>query len=221
MGGPRTPPPASSATGPARVFLGVTGASGALYAGHALRALTHAGCEVGLCVSGAGAHVISHELLGAGPAPPADPAAAVRALVERFGSEPGSVTVLGLEELTSPFASGSARASGTLVLPCSGASLAAIAHGTARNLIHRAADVALKERRPLVVVPRETPLSLIQIENMATLTRAGAVVLPASPGFYGLPRSMDDLVDFVVGKALDHLGVTHDLVRRWGEEEGE
>lgn len=200
-----------------RVFLGVTGASGALYAGHALRALTDAGCEVGLCVSGSGAHVISHEILEAGTRPPDDPALVVSAFVERFATGPGPVTVLGLNDLTAPFASGSSLAPAALIAPCSGASLACIAHGTARNLIHRCADVMLKERRRLVVMPRETPLSLIHLENMATLTRAGAIVMPAMPGFYNLPRSVDQLVDFMVAKALDHLGVPHDLLARWGE----
>ena len=195
----------------------MTGASGALYAGHALRALSAAGCEVGLCVSGSGAHVISHELLAGGPRPPADPGPVVRAFVERYALGPGPVTVLDLDDMTSPFASGSSRTASALICPCSGSTLGAIAGGAARNLIHRAADVMLKERRRLVLVPRETPLSLIQLENMATVTRAGAVVLPAMPGFYALPRSIDDLVDFVVGKALDHLDVEHDLLARWGE----
>jgi 4-hydroxy-3-polyprenylbenzoate decarboxylase len=195
----------------------VTGASGAVYAGHALRALSGAGCEVGLCVSASGAHVISHELLGGGPAPPADPAAAVAAFVERYAAGPGPVTVLGLDDMTSPFASGSSRTASALICPCSGSTLGAIASGAARNLIHRAADVMLKERRRLVLVPRETPLSLIQLENMAAVTRAGAVVLPAMPGFYTLPRRIEDLVDFIVGKALDHLGIEHALLPRWGE----
>jgi flavin prenyltransferase len=201
-----------------RVFLGVTGASGALYAGGALRALTGAGCEVGLCVSDAGAHVISHEILEAGPGPPGDPGLVVASFVERLSSPPGTVTVLGLNDLTAPFASGSSSAPAALIAPCSGSTLGAIATGTARNLIHRCADVMLKERRRLVLVTRETPLSLVHIENMAAVTRAGAVVLPAAPGFYGLPRSVEDLVDFVVGKALDHLGVPHGLLARWGEE---
>ena len=200
-----------------RVFLGVTGASGAAYAGGALRALTGAGCEVGLCVSDAGAHVISHEILEAGPRPPEDPGLVVASFVERFAADPGTVTVLGLNDLTAPFASGSSLVPAALIAPCSGSSLGAIATGTARNLIHRCADVMLKERRRLVLVTRETPLSLIHIENMAAVTRAGAVVLPAMPGFYTLPRSVDDMVDFVVGKALHHLGVPNDLVARWGE----
>jgi len=201
-----------------RVFLGVTGASGAIYAGRALRALTDAGCDVGLCVSASGAHVISHEILEAGTRPPDDPTMVVNAFVERFATGGGSVTVLGLNDMTAPFASGSSLAPAALVAPCSGATLACIAHGTARNLIHRCADVMLKERRRLVLMPRETPLSLIHLENMAAVTRAGAVVMPAMPGFYTLPRSVDDLVDFMVAKALDHLGVEHRLLARWGEE---
>lgn len=200
-----------------RVFLGVTGASGAIYAGHALRALTGAGCDVGLCVSDAGAQVVNHELLGAGPRPPDDPALAVRDFVERYARPEGTVTVLGLNDLTAPFASGSSLAPAALVAPCSGSTLAAIAHGTSRNLIQRCADVMLKERRRLVLMTRETPLSLIAIENMAAVTRAGAVVMPAMPGFYGLPRRVEDLVDFMVAKALDHLGVPNELLARWGE----
>ena len=202
-----------------RVFLGITGASGAQYAGHALRALTDAGCDVGLCVSDAGAHVISHEILEAGPRPPEDPGLVVAAFVERFATGGGPVTVLGLNDLTSPYASGSSLAPAALIAPCSGSTLAAIAHGTARNLIHRCADVMLKERRTLVLMPRETPLSLIHLENMAAATRAGAVVMPASPGFYALPRSVEDMVDFMVAKALDHLGVPHALLARWGERD--
>jgi len=201
-----------------RVFLGVTGASGAIYAGRALRALTEAGCEVGLCVSGSGAHVISHEILEAGTRPPEDPTMVVNRFAERFAAGSGSVTVLGLNDMTAPFASGSSLAPAALIAPCSGATMACIAHGTARNLIHRCADVMLKERRRLVLMPRETPLSLIHLENMAAVTRAGAVVMPAMPGFYTLPRTIDDVVDFMVAKALDHLGVEHRLLARWGEE---
>lgn len=199
-----------------RVFFGVTGASGAPYAARALSALCAAGCEVGLCVSHSGAHVISHELLRRGPERPDDPHEVVERFVEGHGS-PEHVTLLDLHDMTTPFASGSSRGGGVLVLPCSGSSLGAIAHGTGSNLIHRAADVALKERRPLVLVTRETPLSLIAIENMAAVTRAGAMVMPASPGFYALPADLDDTVDFVVGKALDAIGVGHSLLRRWGE----
>ena len=201
-----------------RVFLGITGASGAIYGGRALGALTAAGCDVGLCISDAGAHVISHEILEAGTRPPDDPGLVVTTFVERFATGPGSVTLLGLNDLTAPFASGSSLAPAALIAPCSGSTMGAIAHGTARNLIHRCADVMLKERRRLVLMPRETPLSLIQIENMAAVTRAGAVVMPAMPGFYNLPRRVDDLVDFMAAKARDRLGVPNDLIARWGED---
>jgi flavin prenyltransferase len=202
-----------------RIFLGVSGASGAVYAGHALRALTGAGCDVGVCVSQAGAHVISHEILERGPRPPADPAVVIERFVERYARGPGDVTVLGLNDLAAPFASGSSGAAAALIAPCSSSTLGAIAHGTARNLIHRCADVMLKERRPLVLLTRESPLSLIHIENMATVTRAGAIVLPGAPGFYGMPRSIDDLVDHIVARALDLVGVDNRLSVRWGETE--
>ncbi len=201
-----------------RIFLGVTGASGAAYAMTALRALTDAGCDVGLCVSRNGAHVISHELLQAGRHAPEDPDAVVREFVARAAAAPGKVTILGLDDLTAPFASGSSLAPAALICPCSGSTLATIAHGITRNLIHRCADVMLKERRTLVLMTRETPLSLVHIENMAAVTRAGAVVMPASPGFYNHPTEVTQLVDFMVGKALDHLGVPHGLLARWGED---
>ena len=201
-----------------RIFLGVTGASGAAYAMTALRALTDAGCEVGLCVSRNGAHVISHEILDAGRQAPQDHDAVIREFVARSGAAAGQVTVLGLDDLTAPFASGSSLAPAALICPCSGSTLASIAHGVTRNLIHRCADVMLKERRTLVLMTRETPLSLIHIENMAAVTRAGAIVMPASPGFYSHPTDVSQLVDFMVGKALDHLGVPHGLLVRWGED---
>jgi 4-hydroxy-3-polyprenylbenzoate decarboxylase len=202
-----------------RVFLGVTGASGAAYAARALEALTRAGCEVGLCISGSGLVVISHELLGTGAGANPERERITSLFLERHATGDGRVSVLDLDELTSPFASGSSSEAGALICPCSGSTLGSIAGGTGRNLIHRAADVMLKERRRLVLVTRETPLNLIHIENMATVVRAGAVVMPAMPGFYNDPQSIEDLVDFVVGKALDQLGVAHDLLRRWGEDE--
>lgn len=201
-----------------RIFLGVTGASGAPYAAGALRALTAAGCHVGLCVSNAGAHVINHELFDGGRAAPSDPQAVVDRFAEQYADPGGDVTVLGLHDLTAPFASGSSLAPAALICPCSGSTLSHIATGTSVNLIHRCADVMLKERRTLVLVTRETPLSLIQIENMAAVTRAGAIVMPASPGYYNHPSQVQDLVDFMVGKALDHLGIDNHLIARWGME---
>jgi 4-hydroxy-3-polyprenylbenzoate decarboxylase len=201
-----------------RIFLGVTGASGALYAAHALRALTAAGCEVGLCASEAGVQVVAHEVLEIGVRPKLTAGEVMAQLVARYAEEPGTVELLDRHDLTSAFASGSSLSPGALVAPCSMSTLAAIAHGTGTNLIHRCADVMLKEGRRLVLIPRETPLGLVHLENMLAARRAGATVLPAMPGFYGHPRSVDEMVDFVVGKALDQLGVPHALLRRWGTD---
>ncbi len=125
------------------------------------------------------------------------------------------------QDLMSPIASGSFLTGGMVVCPCSGSTLGAIAHSMGNNLIHRAAEVHLKERRKLMLVPRETPLSLPQIDNMRKATEAGAVVLPASPGFYHGPKSIDDLVDFVVGRICDQLGIEQHLIKRWGDSKAE
>ena len=203
-----------------RVFLGITGASGAIYGGHALAALTRAGCEVGLCMSGAGAQVIGHEIFDLGPKPAISIEETERRFVDQFAEGSGSVEVLGLNDLTARFASGSSKTPAALIAPCSMSTLAAVAHGTGTNLIHRACDVMLKERRRLVLIPREAPLSSVHLENMLSVTRAGAIVMPAMPGFYGIPKGIGDLVDFVVGKALDLIGVEHELLKRWGEPDG-
>lgn len=199
-----------------RIFLGVTGASGAPYGARALRALTAAGHHVGLCVSDAGARVISHEILGEGPRPASYPDVVDR-FAAMFADPAGAVDVLDQDDIACSFASGSSGARAALVAPCSTSTLGRIAHGTGDNLIHRVAEVMLKERGTLVVMPRETPASLIQLRNMVAVTEAGGIVLPASPGFYAMPESIDDLVDFVVGKALDLLGVEHVLFARWGQ----
>jgi len=204
-----------------RIFLGVTGASGAAYAGHALRAMVDAGCRVGLCVSDAAVQVIGHEVLDL----PELPGRARRdEILTRFLAlytpSDAAVDVLDLGDFASRYASGSSGADAALVAPCSMSTLATVAHGTGTNLIHRTAEVMLKERRRLVLMPRETPLSLVQIENMAAVTRAGAIVLPAMPGLYGRPRTVEDMVDFVVARALDHLGVANRLAPRWADTQG-
>jgi 4-hydroxy-3-polyprenylbenzoate decarboxylase len=199
-----------------RIFLGVTGASGATYGARSLAALTAAGHHVGLCVSDAGARVISHELLGEGPRP-ASYADVVRRFAAMHADPAGAVDVLDADDIACSFASGSSGARAALVAPCSTSTLGRVAHGTGDNLIHRVAEVMLKERGRLVVMPRETPVSLIQLRNMVAITEAGGVVLPAAPGFYAMPQSIDDLVDFVVGKALDVLGIEHALFARWGQ----
>jgi flavin prenyltransferase len=199
-----------------RIFLAVTGASGALYGGRSLAALTAAGHHVGLCVSDAGARVISHEVLGEGPRP-VSPDDVVARFAHMFTDPAGAVDLLDPTDIACSFASGSSGARAALVAPCSTATLGNIAHGTGDNLIHRVAEVMLKERGTLVLVPRETPLSLIQLRNMTAVTEAGGVIVPAAPGLYTLPASIEEMVDFVVGKALDVMGVEHALFPRWGE----
>jgi flavin prenyltransferase len=149
---------------------------------------------------------------------PGRPAEIERWLSDAHRLPAGQLRVFGPEEWTAPLASGSNAPQAMAVCPCSMATIAGIAHGTSRNLIERAADVMLKERRPLIVVPRETPLSVIHLENLVRLAQAGAIVLPANPGFYNRPLSVAELVDFVVARVLDHLGVEHSLMKRWGEE---
>jgi 4-hydroxy-3-polyprenylbenzoate decarboxylase len=195
-----------------RVFLGITGASGAPYAARLLEALVAADVEVGVCASGAGIEVLATELHG-DPSLPRDEVLA--RLVEPLG---GAVTVYDPNDWRSPYASGSARVDAYVVCPCSMGTLGTVAAGAMDNLIHRAVSVAIKEGRRLVLMPRETPLSTIHLENMLRLRQAGAVILFLAPGFYHEPRSIDDLVDFVVARALDQLGVEHVLSRRWGQQ---
>jgi 4-hydroxy-3-polyprenylbenzoate decarboxylase len=195
-----------------RVFLGVTGASGAPYAARLLEALTDAGCEVGVCISGAGLEVIATELYG-------DARLSRDETIARFTEHArGEVTVFDPQDWRSPYASGSARVDAYVICPCSMGTLGTIASGAMSNLIHRAASVALKEERKLVLMPRETPLSAIHLQNMLTLRQAGATILFLAPGFYHGAETVDDLVDFVVGRALDQLGLENALVKRWGDE---
>ncbi len=198
------------ALSPTSVFLGVTGASGAAYAQRLLAALAELGCEVSLCVSDAGVLVLRHEL----ELPGEGRGAVVAAFVERAGAA-ATTHVLGPDDLGAPAASGSAAPDAVVVCPCSMSSAAHIALGTSRTLIHRAADVALKERRRLVVVPRETPLSAVHLRRLLELAEAGAVVLPAMPGFYGRPRELADAVDHVAGKVLQALGFEQRLFAPW------
>jgi 4-hydroxy-3-polyprenylbenzoate decarboxylase len=194
-----------------RIFLGITGASGAPYAARLLDSLVQADCEVGVCASAAGVEVLATELYGE-PRLPRDE------VLARFTESAGdAVTVYDPHDYSAPYASGSARVDGYVVCPCSMATAGTIATGGEANLVHRAAGVAIKEGRKLVLVPRETPLSTIHLENMLRLRRAGAVILFLAPGFYHEPRSIDDLVDFVVARALDQLGVENALAPRWGQ----
>jgi flavin prenyltransferase len=193
-----------------RVFLGITGGSGAPYAARLLEALAAADCEIGVCASDAGVQVLATELYGHAKLPRDETLAR---LTESAGA---AAHVYDQHDYTAPYASGSARVDGYVVCPCSMASAGTIASGGESNLIHRAANVALKEGRRLVLVPRETPLSTIHLENLLRLRRAGAVILLAAPGFYHGWEEVDQLVDFVVGRCLDQLGVEHELVRQWG-----
>ena len=193
-----------------KVFLGVTGASGAPYAKGILDALVASGAEVGLCASAAGVEVLATELYGS-------PAMARDDVLARFVGETDQVTVYDTSDYKSPYASGSAKVDAYVVCPCSMSTVGTLAAGAMANLIHRAASVALKERRKLVLVPRETPLSSIHLRGLATLHEAGAVILYGAPGFYHGATTIQDLVDFVVARCLDQLGVSHSLSGRWGE----
>ena len=195
-----------------RTFVGITGASGHRYATRLIQALVRCGQAVDLCVTGAGAKVLAHEL-GVG-VPPSSSLA--DHLIPWLGEDVArGVRVFPPEAIEAPPSSGTALTGAVVVCPCSMGTLARIAAGFSSNLVERAADVALKEGRPLVLVPRETPLSELHLRNLLELTRMGAVCLPAMPGFYHHPRSIDDLVDHVVGKVLDRLGVEHALGARW------
>jgi flavin prenyltransferase len=196
----------------APVTLGITGASGAPYGVRLLRALVDSEVPVRLIVSSYGWRLLEEEAGIVG----------TPGLREATGDWSGVELYQDGDRGATP-ASGSAPSRGMVICPCSMGTLASIAAGTSRNLVERAADVVLKERRPLLLVPRETPLSLIHLENMVRVTRAGATVLPAAPGFYHHPRTVEDLVDFVVARVLDHLEVPHSLGRRWrsGEVEEE
>ncbi len=191
------------------LVIGITGASGAPYAVRLLQVLGRAGRTVHLTISPSGAQVLAEET-------------GITVQLDRFDpavfGDLGRIVYHHHADFQAGIASGSFPTGGMVVCPCSMSTLGSIAHGITPNLITRAADVHLKERRRLVLVPRETPLSLIHLENMTAVTRAGAVVLPAMPGWYHRPKSLDDLVHFVVGRICDQLGVAHDLVRPWGSE---
>jgi flavin prenyltransferase len=203
-----------STASPATITLAFTGASGMPFGLRLLECLLGAGVRVYLLYSPAAQIVAKQECDLVLPARAGD---AERALGARFGAAAGRLHVFGRDDWMAPVASGSNPADAMAVCPCSMGTLGAIAGGLADNLIERAADVMLKERRPLVLVPRETPLSAIHLENMLKLARAGAVILPPAPGFYDRPQTVAELVDFVVARVLDQLGVAHALGPRWGE----
>jgi 4-hydroxy-3-polyprenylbenzoate decarboxylase len=201
------------------IVVGITGASGAIYAVRLLDVLRDAGRDVHLAISTSGRDVLAHELK-------------LKVDLDHFDAsrlrhsdqnepatgEPGTLHYYRHDDFMAPMASGSFISAGMVICPCSGTTLSAVATGAAGNLIQRAAEVHLKERRKLILVPRETPLSLAHIENMRRVTLAGAVVLPASPGWYNDVRSTMDLVDFVVARICDQLEIEHTLSKRWGKD---
>lgn len=196
------------------ICLALTGASGLPYGLRLLDCLLAAGCRVQLLYSQAAQVVARQELNLELPSRPEE---AKSLLLARYPDHPGRLDVYGREEWFAPVASGSNPPDAMVVCPCTMGTLAAIAQGLADKLIERAADVVLKEGRKLILVPRETPFSAIHLENMLRLVRAGAVILPPSPGFYHHPATVADLVDFVVARILDQLGVPHRLMQPWGE----
>ena len=195
-------------TGSAPIVMALTGASGAPYGIRLLEQLVTAGRDVSLVISSHGFRLLRAES-------EVGDLDGLRTTVGAAGFD-RHVTVYDDADRGAPPASGSAKSAGMVICPCSMGTLASIAAGTSRSLVERAADVTLKERRPLVLVPRETPLSAIHLENMLRVTRAGAVVMPAAPGFYHRPASVGQLVDFIVARILDQLGVDNSLVPRWG-----
>jgi flavin prenyltransferase len=193
------------------VFLGITGASGAPYAAGLLTALADAGCEVGVCASAAGIEVLATELYGNARL------SRDETLARLVEGAAGAATVHDPNDWRAPYASGSAKVDAYVICPCSMGTLGTIASGAMQNLLHRAASVALKEERRLVLMPRETPLSTIHLRNMLELREAGATILFLAPGFYHGAETVADLVDFVVARALDQLGLEHRHARRWGQ----
>jgi len=204
------------------VCVAITGASGSPYALRLIEVLLAKNCQVSVIFSKAAQLVMATETE---LKVPGNVRAQAEYLQQHFsakvtGMKAEQLTVYGREDWMSPWASGSGRKGALVVCPCSTGTLSAIATGASNNLIERAADVAIKERRPLILVPRETPFSQIHLQNMLTLSQMGAVILPAAPGFYRQPKSIEDLVDFVVARILNQLNIEHDLLTPWGDEGG-
>jgi 4-hydroxy-3-polyprenylbenzoate decarboxylase len=199
---------------PQHITLAMTGASGAQYGLRLLENLLTAGKQVSLLLSQPAQIVLDMETALKLPGRSRD---IEKVLAERFQSQPGQLRVYGQQHWTAPIASGSGVADAMVICPCTTGTLAAVATGQSRSLLERAADVTLKERRPMILVVRETPFSTIHLQNMLTLSQAGAVIMPANPGFYQRPQSVADLVDFMVARVLDHLRIPHKLVAPWGQ----
>lgn len=196
-----------------KITLAITGASGSAYALRLLECLLAADYQVYLLCSSAGRIVLDTEL---NIKLPASPDAASASLTEKYQAKAEQIIVFGKEQWFSPVASGSAAPKQMVVCPCSTGTLAAISQGMSDNLIERAADVVIKERGQLILTVRETPLSTIHLTNMLSLSQQGVTIMPAAPGFYHQPESINDLVDFMVGRILDHLGIDQKIMPRWG-----
>jgi flavin prenyltransferase len=191
--------------------IGITGASGAVYGVRLAQEILRSGHKLHLIVTEAGWQVFKEELLW-------ETEDREKCIEEHFASYgKGLFHYHTLRDFNAPIASGSYQNDGMVIIPCSMGTLSGIAHGASGNLLERTADVMLKESRKLILVPRETPLHKIHLENMIKVTEAGGKIVPAMPGFYHLPKSMDDLIDFLVGKVLDNLGIHHELFTRWGD----
>lgn len=193
------------------IVVAITGSSGVVYGQRLVEVMLDLDLEIELVISDSGRQVLNHEL---GLNIESDNFEIAQLIPGRESS--GQLRHYSVKNFMEPIASGSHRTSGMVICPCSGATLSSVAHGSSRNLIERAADVHLKEKRPLILVPRETPLSLIYMDNMRTAACAGATILPASPGFYNGQVTVQTLVDFVVARVLDQLGIEHGLSKRWG-----
>lgn len=198
------------------IALAMTGASGAAYGLRLLECLLSAGKQVYLMISAPAQMVITMETDLKLPSRPSDIA---DFFTQRYAAKSGQLQVFAKEDWMAPVASGSSVPAAMVVCPCTAGTLSAIACGASNKLIERAADVVLKEQRKLILVPREMPFSVIHLENMLRLARMGAVILPANPGFYHNPQRIEDIVDFVVARILDHLDIEHNLMKRWGVDE--
>ena len=196
------------------IALAFTGASGMPYGMRLLEQLIASGQRVWLVYSQAAQIVAKQEM---DLVLSSQPRECERMLSKRTGAKPGQLTVFGRDDWNAPLASGTNPPDAYVICPCTMSTMGEVAAGMARDLITRAADVVLKEGRKLILVPRETPLSAIQLENMLRLSRAGAVIMPPNPGFYHRPQSVDDVIDFIVARILDQLGIPHQMMKRWGE----
>lgn len=196
-----------------KITLAITGASGSAYAMRLLECLVAANYQVYLLCSSAARVVLDTEM---GIKVPSSPDAASQFFIERFSAKAEQIIVFGKQQWFSPVASGSAAPKTMVVCPCSTGTLAAISQGMSDNLIERAADVVIKERGQLILVPRETPFSTIHLQNMLSLSQLGATIMPAAPGFYHQPQTINDLIDFIVGRILDHLDIEQAIMPRWG-----